>query len=67
MDYFELTENLMDYIQIQAQDLSGIWRTYQNVMNNSQRILSAMKELQNQFPTYRIRAINEDGRVIDIL
>ena len=57
----------MDYVHIQAQDLSGIWRTYSNVMNNSQRILSEMQQLQKQFPKFRIRAVDKDGRVVDIL
>jgi len=57
----------MDYVSIQAQDLSGVWRTYRNVQNNSQRILSEMQDLQRQFPNFRIRAIDADGRVVDIL
>ena len=57
----------MDYISIQAQDLSGVWRTYRNVQNNSQRILSEMRDLQSQFPNFRIRAVDADGRVVDIL
>jgi hypothetical protein len=56
----------MDYVSIQAQ-LSGLWRTYNNVQNNSQRILAAMQELKSQFPDYRIRAIDSDGRMVDIL
>lgn len=67
MDYFELAENLMDYVQIQAQDISGNWRTYQNVLNQPQRIFAAMKEVQRMFPNFRIRAIDTNGRVIDIL
>ena len=57
----------MDYIQIQAQDKSGHWRTYIHTENNSQIILLRMKELQSQFPGFRIRAIDQNGRVIDIL
>lgn len=57
----------MDYVSIQAQDLSGIWRTYRNVQNNSQRILAEMHDLKRQFPDFRIRAIDADGRVVDIL
>jgi hypothetical protein len=57
----------MDYVSIQAQDLSGIWRTYTNVQNNSQRILAEMQSLQRQFPDFRIRAVDANGRVVDIL
>lgn len=57
----------MEYVQIQAQDRSGIWRTYAHVQNNSQRILVAMRELRREYPDFRIRAIDRDGRIVDIL
>jgi hypothetical protein len=57
----------MSDIQIQAQDTTGNWRTYLIVMNQSQRILSEMRSLQSRYPNYRIRAIDSDGRVVDIL
>lgn len=57
----------MDYVSIQAQDLSGIWRTYRNVQNNSQRILDEMRSLKSQFPDFRIRAVDSNGRLVDIL
>lgn len=56
----------MDYISIQAQ-ISGLWRTYNNVQRNSQRVFDAMRELKSQFPDCRIRAIDSDGRMVDIL
>jgi len=57
----------MERIDIQLQDGSGMWRTYLNTTNNSQRILSEMRSLQSRFPNFRVRAINSDGRVVDIL
>lgn len=54
-------------IEIQAQDHSGIWRTYVTVWNNSQRILEEMRQVKSMFPDYRVRAIDEDGRIVDIL
>ena len=57
----------MSDIQIQAQDTTGNWRTYLTVLNQSQRILSEMRSLQSRYPDYRIRAIDSDGRVVDIL
>ena len=57
----------MNDIQIQAQDTTGNWRTYLTVLNQSQRILSEMRSLQSRYPDYRIRAIDSDGRVVDIL
>jgi len=54
---------------IQAQDPSGNWRTYHVTQAgpNMQRILSEMKTLKQRLPNYRIRTIDQDGRVVDIL
>jgi len=57
----------MDQVQIQAQDKSGMWRTYHITSNNSQRIISEMRSLQSRFPDYRIRAVDQNGRLVDIL
>jgi len=57
----------MDRVEIQAQDTTGNWRTYHVTFNNSQRILSEMKSLKERHPDYRVRAIDQNGRVIDIL
>ena len=57
----------MDRVEIQAQDTTGNWRTYHVTDSNSQRILSEMKSLQQRYPTYRIRAVDQNGRVVDIL
>lgn len=57
-----------DRAEIQAQDASGNWRTY-SVMTNtdSQRMNDLMKELSNRYPNYRIRAVDQNGRVLNIL
>ena len=57
----------MSGINIQAQDTSGNWRTYTIVANDPQRILSEMKSLQSRYPSYRVRAVDASGRVVDIL
>ena len=57
----------MDRVEIQAQDTTGNWCTYHVTDTNSQRILSEMKSLQSRYPDYRIRAIDQNGRVVDIL
>lgn len=57
----------MDYIDIQLQDLSGNWRTYSQTVNNSQQILQEMKNLQNRHPDQRVRAVDKNGRIVDIL
>jgi hypothetical protein len=57
----------MDRIEIQAQDTSGMWRTYHVTMNDSQRIVSEMRSIQSRYPSYRVRAVDQNGRVVDIL
>lgn len=56
-----------DSIQIQLQDHDGTWRTYINTMNNSQRITSEMKTLKERHPDKRVRAIDANGRVMDLM
>lgn len=57
----------MDRVEIQAQDTTGNWRTYHTTDTSPQRILAEMKSLQQRYPTYRIRAVDQNGRVVDIL
>ena len=56
-----------DYIDIQAQDSSGLWRTYRSTINTSFMVTSAMRELQENFPERRIRAVDSNGKLVDIL
>jgi hypothetical protein len=57
----------MDQIEIQVQDQTGNWRTYSVTQNNSVLILEAMKTLKCQFPNQRVRAVNENGQLVDLL
>jgi hypothetical protein len=57
----------MNQVQIQLQDTSGNWRTYHVTLNNSQMILSEMKQLSSRHPNQRVRAVDMDGRIVDIL
>jgi hypothetical protein len=54
---------------IQAQDKTGNWRTYHVTQAgpNMQRVLSEMQSLKKRLPEYRVRTIDENGRVVDIL
>lgn len=54
-------------VQIQLQDTSGNWRTYGVTQDNSQRVLSEMKQLSSRFPDQRVRAVDMDGKIVDIL
>jgi hypothetical protein len=57
----------MDSVYIQAQDNSGMWRTYSVIMNHPQRILAEMRSIQSRYPGYRVRAVDQNDRVLDIL
>ena len=59
--------NYMDQVDIQAQDISGNWRTYHTTQNQSQKILIEMKTLKRSHPNFRVRAVDKNGRVVDIL
>lgn len=64
----EIEEKPMnEYIDIQAQDSSGLWRTYRSTVNTSFMVTSAMRELQENFPERRIRAVDTNGKIVDIL
>ena len=54
-------------IDIQFQDSTGNWRTVIVTQNISAMILSNMQSLQQSYPGSRIRAIDQAGRVVDIL
>ena len=59
------TDNMTAHIQ--ARDTSGNWRTYSTTINGGQYVLLAMKSLQAIYPNFRIRAVDDAGRVIDYL
>lgn len=54
-------------IEIQVQDMTGNWRTYTITQNNTQLIIMAIKSLKDQFPAKRIRAVDSDGRLVDLV
>lgn len=57
----------MDQIEIQLQDTTGNWRTYMTTMNQPQLITIRMRELKSQHPKNKVRAIDANGRLIDLL
>jgi hypothetical protein len=57
----------MNDVEIQLQDQSGMWRTYLITLNNSQMIQIRMKELKDQHPSLRVRAVDRSGRLIDMI
>jgi len=54
-------------INIQYQDVTGSWYTVLITENESNRIFIGMKTAKQQYPDSRVRAVDENGRVVDIL
>jgi hypothetical protein len=49
------------------QDQLGLWLTYTRVSNNQSHIANEMKNMARMHPNRRTRAVDESGRVVDIL
>ena len=54
-------------IFIQYQDITGSWYTVMSVDNQDNRIIAGMNTVKSQYPDSRVRAVDENGRVVDIL
>ena len=52
---------------IEYQDPLGNWITALTVPNQSALILSGMKSVAVLYPGKRVRAVDQDGKLIDIL
>ena len=57
----------MNEVDIQLQDMTGNWRTIATTLNNSQMILIRMKELKDRYPDKRVRAVDKQGRLVDMM
>jgi hypothetical protein len=62
-----IQEVQMDNVYIQLQDETGNWRTYNITPNQSLLYRQAMQQLRWNFPNARIRAVDQDDRLIDIM
>lgn len=56
-----------EQIQVQYQNKTGNWTTVMVVQNLSVNILIAMKSVAQSNPGSRVRAVDQAGRVVDIL
>jgi hypothetical protein len=52
---------------IQIQDYSKLWITVSRVVNNMQRIGYELRAIQSRYPDRRVRAMDNNGRLIDLL
>jgi hypothetical protein len=60
----KLTE---DVAHVERQDSSGMWRRVSTTRNDLQYILKRMQEVKASFLHMRVRAVDDDGKLIDIL
>ena len=60
---------MSDYIKIQYQEGQNSWREANTIVGktNSQKITHSMKQLQRLRPNACIRAVYQDGRLVDML
>jgi hypothetical protein len=52
---------------IQIQDRNKLWLTVERVQNNLQRIGYELQAIQRRYPDRRVRAVDNSGRLIDLL
>lgn len=57
----------MDQVNIQYQNKTGSWATVMVVQNLSPNIVNAMRSVAQANPGCRVRAVDQSGRVVDIL
>lgn len=58
----------MENVYIQVQDFTGNWKNASIlIVNDSQRILHEMRNVQMSSPNMRVRAVDENGRLLDML
>ena len=60
----QIKDNL---IYIEYQMTNGMWSRFGSALNSAPMILEAMKRAQRTFNAKRVRALDADGRVVDIL
>lgn len=56
----------MDYVDIQMQ-VGGVWQTTRSCPNDPQYYLPEMKSVKEIHPDLRVRTVDKDGRLLDML
>lgn len=58
---------MIDNVNIQYQTSVGNWITVNTVLNTPITIINAMRSVASIYSGARVRAVDENGRVVDIL
>lgn len=54
-------------VNIEFQNNTGVWVTSMRVENIAIEITNAMRQVASMYPGTRVRAVDDYGRVVDIL
>ena len=57
----------LNNVELQILDVTYNWRTCHVRQNNSQLIVAGMKQLAQQFPGHRVRVIDSNGNLVNIM
>jgi hypothetical protein len=53
-------------VEIQVQ-VNSVWQTFSYIVNDPQFYLNEMRNAQACYPSHRVRTVDENGRLIDML
>jgi hypothetical protein len=63
-----MTQSIDDGLaDVQIQTNSKVWVTISRVANNLQRIDFEMRSVKSRYPDSRVRAVANDGKLIDLI
>jgi hypothetical protein len=57
----------MDCVDVQIQDRGGNWVTVSNVIFDLQRLGFELRAIALRYPDRRVRAVDKNGQLIDLL
>ena len=57
----------MDYVDVQIQDRGGNWVTVSNVIFSLQGLGFELRAIALRYPDRRVRAVDKNGHLIDML
>jgi hypothetical protein len=52
------------FVEVQ---IHGSWVVASSTINKAQFVLTEMERVKRSYPTSRVRAVDENGRIVDIL
>lgn len=56
-----------DMVQLQRQMPNGTWSNVHTTINQSFYYIRAMQKLKEQYPNHRVRVVDNQGRMIDMI